>query len=343
MILRRALPVLLNMPTVRLIMPTVRLIVPTVGLIILVAAGFSAGERSWTGRTESSDHFTYYFHAENMGIARGLLAVAEREYERVSDIIGYRPQTIELYLARDRSEFTQLTSGALPEWGIGAAVPAKNRVVLIASGRDRANQDLRQILAHELSHVILGQALKTVRPPRWLDEGVAMYISHEWRLGQSVLVARALLFGSLIPLGVISQVNTFNQTRASLAYAESFLAVAFIVEQFGEDALRDIIGELGRSGDIDLAMGISLGMTYREFLRHWQDEVVRRFNWISIVSDPIVLWTLMLSLFVLVFFLKRRHTRRTLKRWQLMEEGFDEGQYPEDSSWRWTGPRDDAR
>ena len=77
-------------------------------------------------------------------------------------------------------------------------------------------------------------------------------------------------------------------------------------------------------------------MTYGEFLRQWNDEVVRRFNWVSIISDPIVLWGFMLTLFVIVFILKRRHTRRMLKRWELQEEGFIEDWSGEDISERWT-------
>ncbi len=308
-------------------------------LLILSSAGSRAEDRSWTGLVESSDHFIFFFRPENVRVAGNLLAVAEREYERVTDMVGHRPrERVHLYLAGDRHEFEQLTSGAIPEWGIGAAVPARNRIVLIASGGDRGQQSLRQILAHELSHIVLGQALGTVPAPRWLDEGLAMYISHEWEMGQSVLVARALLFHSLIPLDEISRVNTFGRPRANLAYAESFLAVAFIVERFGEDALRELVGELADSGDIDLAMGISLGMTYREFLHQWHREVVRRFNWISIISDPIVLWSFMLSLFVVVFLLKRHRSRRTLRQWELIEQDRDEGSHPEDASGRWTDP-----
>lgn len=308
-------------------------------LLILLSAGSRAEDRSWTGLAESSDHFILFFRSENARAAGNLLTVVEREYERVTDMIGYRPrEKIHLYLAGDRVEFERLTSGAIPEWGIGAAVPARNRIVLIASGGDGNRQNLRQILAHELSHIVLGRALGTARAPRWLDEGLAMYISHEWKMGQSVLVARALLFHSLIPLDEISRVNTFGQPRANLAYAESFLAVAFIVERFGEDALQRLVGELASSGDMDLAMGISLGVTYREFLQQWHNEVVRRFNWMSIISDPIVLWSFMLSLLVVVFFLKRHRARRTLKQWELVEHGLDEEPFPQDAPGRWTGP-----
>jgi len=308
-------------------------------LLLLPAALCWSGERDWAGLTERSEHFILYYHPQDKRASNNLLLAAEREFARITDLIGVRPdETIHLYLARDRQEFQQLTSGAIPEWGIGVAVPARNRIVLIAAGADRNNQSLRQVLTHELSHIVFHRAMGVVRPPRWLDEGLAMYISHEWKLGRSVLVARALLFGSLIPLDEIDRVNTFAHPQADLAYTESFLAVAFIVERFGESALRELIGELARSGDLDLAMGISLGMTYREFLRQWNSEVVRRFNWVSIISDPFVLWGFMLALFVIVFLLKRRYTRRTMRQWELQEEALEEGWSGEDLTKRWSGP-----
>jgi hypothetical protein len=308
-------------------------------LATVVAAAVSwSQEGDWTGRSEASEHFILYYRPENEQATVNLLPAAEREYGRITDLIGQRPdETIRLYLAVDRQEFRRLTGGAVPEWGIGVAIPARNRIVLIAAGADRRNQSLRQILAHELSHVVLHNALGEMRPPRWLDEGLAMYISHEWKLGRSILVARALLFGSLIPLDEIERVNTFTHPQAGLAYTESFLAVAFIVDRFGEDALQEMIGELARSGDLDLAMGISLGMTYREFIRQWNDEVIRRYNWFSIVSDPFVLWGFMLALFVIVFLLKRRNTRRMMRQWELQEETQEEGWSAEEMPERWTG------
>ena len=305
-------------------------------LLLLPVTASRAEERSWTGLTERSEHFILYYRPENERATTNLLAAAEREYNRITDLIGVRPdETIHLYLARDRQDFQQLTAGAVPEWGIGVAIPARNRIVLITAGADRNNRSLRQVLAHELSHIILHRALEQRPPPRWLDEGLAMYISHEWEFGRSVVVARALLFGSLISLDEISRVNTFTHPQADLAYTESFLAVAFIVDRFGESALQEMIGELARSGDLDLAMGISLGMTYREFLRQWNEEVVRRFNWISIISDPFILWGFMLALFVIVFILKRRRIRQTLRQWEALEEDFHGGHTPGDVSRRW--------
>jgi len=270
-------------------------------------------------------------------VAMDLLATGEREYSRVTGIIDYQPaEIIEIYLARDPEEFRLLTLGRIPEWGVGAAVPSRGRIVLISPRSSQKEVDSHQVLVHELSHVVLGQALGDARAPRWLEEGLAMYISHEWRLGQSVLVARALLFDSLIPLERISTVNSFSRARANLAYTESYLAIAFILDRYGETRLHQLVRDLARPGDIDLAMQTSLGLTYREFLLEWKDYVTSKYHWASVLSNPLILWLLILSLFLLAFVIKRRHARRVLRRWKMDEEVWSEPPEPEGPEERWS-------
>ncbi|MFC1682921.1 peptidase MA family metallohydrolase [Candidatus Zixiibacteriota bacterium] len=300
--------------------------------LILAAAPVPA----WDGLTTSSEHFTIFYHRENAPAAQDLLTTGEREFSRVTGIIGHRPAgVIEIYLAQDPEEFRLLTLGRIPEWGIGAAVPGRRRIVLISPGSSPREADTHKVLVHELSHVVLGQALGDARVPRWLEEGLAMYISHEWRLGQSVLVARALLFDSLIPLERISTVNSFSRARANLAYTESYLAIAFILDRYGETRLHQLVHDLARHGDIDLAMQTSLGLTYREFLMAWNDYVTRRYHWASVLSNPVILWLLILSLFLLAFALKRRHSRRVLRRWKMDEEVWSEPSESEGTEERW--------
>jgi hypothetical protein len=210
--------------------------------------------------------------------------------------------------------------------------------VLISPRRSSSGADIRQVLVHELSHVVLGQALGEVRAPRWLDEGLAQYISREWKLGQSILVARALLFERLIPLEDIEALNSFSKSEAQLAYAESFLAVAFIRDRFGESSLHQLIRDLAEYDDFGLAVQTSLSMTLSDFYRTWRDYVVSRFNWASILSQPFVLWILMFSLFLLAFLLKRRRSRKIMERWRLEEAGVEGYEDPGEPLERWSEP-----
>jgi hypothetical protein len=294
---------------------------------------------AWDGLSESSEHFVLFYHPEDAKVALNLLAAAEREYHRVTGTIGFRPSSdIQIYLARDPREFRLLTLGDIPEWGIGAALPLRGRIVLISARHSQGRYDLYQVLVHELSHVVLGLALGDARAPRWLNEGLAMFISHEWKMGQSILVARALLFDSLIPLDEIEDLNFFSKGKAQLAYAESFLTVAFIADRYGEAGLHLLVEELARHGDLDLAMRASLGLSQREFQMIWRDYVTTRFNWASTLSHPLVLWSLMLTLFVVAFFLKRRHTRKIMERWKVEEAGLGELSSLEERDRRWSAP-----
>jgi hypothetical protein len=316
----------------------VRIVIIILGLAILtLEIPFQA--TAWDGLTESSEHLAIFYQPENAGIALNLLDVAEREYQRVTGTIGFQPTPpLEIFLARDPQEFRLLTLGRVPEWGIGAAVPHRGRIVLISPRHSPNGSNLHQVLAHELSHVVLGQALGEIKAPRWLDEGLAMYISHEWKLGQSILVARVLLFDSLIPLDEIENLNSFGRSRAQLAYAESFLAVAFILDRYGETGLHQLIRELARREDLDLAMRASLNMTQMEFQLAWQEYVMARFSWASILSHPFVLWMFMFSLFVLVFLVKRRRSRQIMERWRLEEVGLGEPYHHGESDERWSSP-----
>ncbi|KPL16413.1 MAG: hypothetical protein AMJ92_12870 [candidate division Zixibacteria bacterium SM23_81] len=291
----------------------------------------------WEGLAESSEHFAIFYRQEDAPIALNLLAFAEQEYQRVTGIIGHHPASpVQIYLANDPQEFRLLTLGRIPEWGIGAAVPHRGRIVLISPRHSVDRADLHQVLVHELCHVVLGQALGDARAPRWLDEGLAMYVSHEWKLDQSILVARVLLFDSLIPLDEIEALNSFDASKAHLAYTESFLAVAFILDRYGVDSLIKMIRELAHHGELDLAMRTSLGITEREFHLAWRDYVTRRFHWASALSNPFVLWMFIFSLFVLAFVLKRRHTRKVLDSWRLEESSW--GTSSDESGERWSSP-----
>ncbi len=294
---------------------------------------------AWEGSTEKSEHFAIFYQRQDLQTVLNLLPIAEKEYHRVTGVIGHQPEIpLHVYVARDASEFHFLTQGRIPEWGIGAAMPQEGRIVLISPRQSPDGADIHQVLAHELSHVILGQALGESRAPRWLDEGLAQFVSHEWKLGQSVLVARALLFDSVIPLEEIETLNSFQRSKAQLAYAESFLAVAFIRDRFGESGLHELVRNLARYDDLDLAMQTSLRMTLSEFYLSWRDYVISRFDWASILSHPFVLWMLMFSLFVLVFILKRRRSRKIMERWRLEEAGLGEHHSLGDSGDRWSQP-----
>ena len=79
-------------------------------------------------------------------------------------------------------------------------------------------------------------------PPRWLNEGLAMYLSDGYPPGDRSAVEAAGRDGRLIPLdGLTGQFPTTFE-GFSLAYSESVSAVDYLIRTHGQDAMVDLIG-----------------------------------------------------------------------------------------------------
>ncbi len=91
------------------------------------------------------------------------------------------PTGVLVLLAPDESVFERLTSGQVPDWGAGVALPAQATIVMPAyvSARGRGWSDT-QVLRHEWAHIGLHQYLQGLRVPRWFSEGYAQWASGGW-------------------------------------------------------------------------------------------------------------------------------------------------------------------
>ncbi|UCE17111.1 MAG: hypothetical protein JSV84_09385 [Gemmatimonadota bacterium] len=198
-----------------------------------------------------SDHFVIQHHPKNETLAESVLHSLEKAYPLVTMDIGYTvQQQIRVYITISDREFQTLTRNALPDWGIGCAFPDSWLIVLKAEPETVSGGRLNQIAVHELTHVVLGQALRGKRAPRWFDEGLAMYESHEWDFNQSFIMAKAVFTRSIIPLKRIDYVLSFNREKAQLAYAQSLLAVSYLIKEYGLEKFHDIVRTLAKTGDI---------------------------------------------------------------------------------------------
>src|SRR5207247_5320147 len=98
-------------------------------------------------------------------------------------------------------------------------------------------------IPHELTHLVFDTAAGNPYhdPPRWLNEGLAVYESQGYDTSDRGLVAAAVGSGALIPLdGLVGQFPT-SADGFFLAYAESISAVDFMVRTYGSDGLVALI------------------------------------------------------------------------------------------------------
>jgi hypothetical protein len=284
---------------------------------------FLSAQLSLAQPTSSIPHFNIYAHDKNL--ANELKTNLESSYQKISFFLDDTlTQVISVYVVDSDEEFRSMVGGGVPDWGIGCAIPSRNAIILKSPLHFNYHRPLSELVTHELAHIFLGNLAKGVALPRWLDEGFAMHQSREWQIGQDVFVARAVLTGSLLRLSEIESVNAFREKKAQLAYTESFLAVSYLAGEYGEGVIKELVDHLSSGISIDLAFLKTIGSNYLTFQLEFEAHIKNKYNWISFFGDTFLLWVGLAFLIVFLYLVKKRYTKKTLKEWELEEQGIKE-------------------
>jgi len=279
-------------------------------ILLVVPTGIVNGA-DWA--TTTSSHFTLAYDQREERLAEQVIGSAEDGLERMAKWLAFRPgEKLRIWLCSTESQFDSLTKSGIPDWGIGCAFPESGTIVLKSPRVVRRNLDLKTIVSHEISHVLLGQVLGDFMPPRWFDEGVAIYQSKEWRLGDGFALGWASLFSRLIPLSELETSFPAKERRANLAYTEGFSAVSFMVREYGEDTLRELIFSVAKQGDFEKALRESFGLRYEEFEKVWLAFVSKNYNIPYLLTTTPLFWAGMALLVLFIFLAKRAKAKRRM-------------------------------
>ena len=301
----------------------------TLILFIFFFPNFSFSQPTFPANpAESTSHLDIYAHDKK--VAEDTKGILESSYQKISRFLeDSLTNVVNVYIVDSDNEFHSLVGNSFPDWGVGCAIPEQGVIVLKSPLHFKYYQSFSQVVTHELAHVFLGKFSRGKSIPRWLDEGFAMYQSHEWSIGRDVAVARAVLTGSILPLSQIETVNAFGQSKAELAYTESFLAMSYLYHEYGVGTEKELLTYLANGSSIDLAFLRTIGSNYLSFQIEFEKYLKTKYNWVSFLGDTFLLWLGLAFLIVFLYFLKRRYTRRTLQQWELEEQGLALKDQPE--------------
>ena len=117
----------------------------------------------------------------------------------------------------------------------------------------------KDVLWHEFCHVVTLNMTKN-KMPRWLSEGISVYEERQadpiWGERMDLAYRDMILHGELTPLGELSGAFLAPKDGQHLqfAYFESSLVVEYIVQQYGIEALKQILKDLGEGQEINTAI-----------------------------------------------------------------------------------------
>lgn len=119
-------------------------------------------------------------------------------------------------------------------------------------------------VVHEIVHIMTGTYRNIyMELPSWFEEGLAVYYSNEldkiWR-GYRGNIADAVKKEKLIPLTSLNSSFPADPERTKQSYAQSGMVVEWMVNEFGEDAIRQILAEFHSGLTLDEALMKVVGL-----------------------------------------------------------------------------------
>ncbi len=228
-------------------------------------------------QTLSSDRLTLYWYAGGRAFGEALFDQANKTLDQIEAEAGVRVEIpVKIFIYGSYADLRNAIAVGSQEWTGGQAFTEQGVVVIgVPPG------DLDYGLAatpHELTHLVIHQA--TDNPfgdiPRWLDEGLAVYMSGEldadWR-GYRDIVARAAERGELMTLQTLSSTFPADSDQAGLAYAQSGVVVEFIIEHYGKEAMAHLLEIFSEGALYDDALEQALGVDTWGLDNAWRESI----------------------------------------------------------------------
>jgi tetratricopeptide (TPR) repeat protein len=213
-------------------------------------------------RRTMSTNFTVLFEGPaEEPLAAKALEMLEAAYWRVGTTLFTYPAEATTVVLYTQEQFRDVTRA--PDWAGGLF---DGRVRVPVRGALDHPEEFERVLTHEFTHALV-RSVAARNVPTWLNEGLAAVFERgdlSWA-EQIVREARAL-----IPLEHLhGAFGGLSGEGAKLAYAESALAVRYLLDQSGAPPVVALLQDLGRGEEFAQAFEQRILISYADFQAAW--------------------------------------------------------------------------
>lgn len=213
-----------------------------------------------------TENFIFHFEAQDAGAIDDLADALEGNFERITSILGIRPDSrTDVFVYPSLEVFHQAVGQLFaPEWYAGTAINGIIHMVSPIYPNLIHDYDVMiKIVVYELVHVVAEQLTYVHRP--FLSEGLALYLS-----GQNDSVESAIAYGletSSIPMSE----RMFSRIWDERVYQVGYALIEFIAAEFGYNELAHMY--IDPHAHLDY-----LGISHAEFDERWIDFLIYTYG-----------------------------------------------------------------
>ncbi len=227
-------------------------------------------------RTMAGEFVTVHWTDGGESFGRRAMQIGDDAVRDVSKLLGVaESDPIDFYVYADRTAFYDVLGPASRE-NVGGVAHPEIRTLLANIAPDAVDDPwVGTVIPHELTHLVFDTAVKNPYhyPPRWLNEGVAVYLSQGYDRSDRNAVRDAVRAGTIMPLRALEAQFPTTQERFFLAYSESVSAVAFLVDRYDRDAMVALVRSYADGVSDDEAFRSALGIDAAGFEAAWLESI----------------------------------------------------------------------
>jgi len=185
-----------------------------------------------------------------------------------------QPITVILYASHQ--EFARATGTPRRQFIVGIAAGAGGTAQVDASG---LASDLATVVSHEVAHLLFAQATNQAPVPLWFNEGYAEHASGSLVASARQILADRLAAGGLLKLSDMEHTFPHEGDAATVAYAQAYDLVTYILDHSHREALPDLVGRLRAGEPFDYALRAVTGRSAAGWDAEWRGDFRGSYRW----------------------------------------------------------------
>lgn len=257
-------------------------------------------------------------------MVRGALEHAESDLATVARQIGTATlPSVEVRLVPDTDAMRTYAPRELPPpaYASGVAYPSM-RLVLVATRAAGTLEaiNVRQVLRHELSHIVFGEAVGDAPMPRWLTEGLAVEQSAEHSFDRFQRLAVASYSRGIVPLRELDRgFVTESADGVSVAYAQSADFVGWLLRKEGAARFGVMLAHVKGGMPFEDAAREAYGQSFASLESDWRRDLHSRFAFAPLWAGTGLVTIAGMVLVVVAMVRRRKKSKTIVSRWEREE------------------------
>ena len=226
----------------------------------------------FTWQTTGDDVVRVHWYEGSTAFGERALRIGEEAVEETAALFGVtEDEPIDFFIYADVDSFYDALGPGTRE-NVGGQANADIRTLFALIPPSQIDDAwVAEVVPHELVHLVFDTAVQNPYhfPPRWLNEGLATYLSVGYRPSARSTVESAARDGSIIPLDGLGGQFPTTAEGFGQAYDESVSAVDYLIRTHGQPALLQLVDSYADGRTDDEAFQSAIGQDVAAFDAAW--------------------------------------------------------------------------